>query len=204
MNKNLIIDSLITVDETGMPQAPNIRQLIDPDIRRLYNEDKTPDKSMYIAQCIVIYYLGDPKSPANQSGLSNAEALKMAIEIANLPKTYIPNQLVLKLVQRYHEENITEAGIVVENLLKTLHNINLSIKKANDILNERLTKENITVEEIDTIMKLNDNIMKKASDIPEVIKSLNEAKENLMYEKEVEYSRGGKTITSSMNADDYK
>jgi len=204
MNKNLIIDSLLTVDDTGMPQAPSLRQLLDPDIQKLYQEDKTPDKKNYIANCIVIYYLGDPKSPANQSGLSNAEALKMAIEIANLPKSYVPSPLVLKLIQRYHEENITEAGIVVENLLKTLHNINLSIKKANDLLNERLIKENITVEEIDTIMKLNDNIMKKAGDIPNVIKQLNEAKENLMYEKETEVSRGGKAVTSSMNADDYK
>ena len=79
MNNKLIIDSLLVIDDNGMPQPPTIRQLIDRDIRELYRRDKTADKRNYIAECIVIYYLGDPKSPARQSGLSDPEALRMAI-----------------------------------------------------------------------------------------------------------------------------
>ena len=75
MNYKLLIDTLITIDEDGMPQPPTTRQMIDKDVRSLYNRDKTKDKSIYIAECIVIYYLGDPKSPANQSGLNKAESL---------------------------------------------------------------------------------------------------------------------------------
>ena len=59
MNKyKLTIDSLITIDDNGMPVAPNTRQLIDRDIRELYRRDTTKDKSRYIQECIVIYYLG--------------------------------------------------------------------------------------------------------------------------------------------------
>lgn len=202
VNNKLLIDTLITIDDTGMPVAPDLRQLIDKDVRALYTRDKTKDKSRYIKECIVIYYLGDPKSPARQNGLSDVESLRMAIEQANLPKEYIPDALVLKLIKRYYEQNITEAGMVVENILKGIHNINLSIDVMNSILNEKLNST-INIEDISTIMTLIDNVTKKAGEIPNILKTLEEAKQNLMYEKETELSRGGNTVLSSMNADEY-
>lgn len=200
MNNKLIIDSLITIDDDGMPQAPDVRQLLDKDIRTLYTRDKTPDKKNYIAECIVIYYLGDPKSPAKQSGLNDAESLKLAIEQAGLPKKYIPDGLVLKLINRYYEQNITEAGRVVENMMQTIHNLNLLINRANSILNEKLSKD-LTLDELNNITPVVDNFKKQAADIPSLLKKLTEAKENLMYEKETEVSRGGVTVLSSMRAD---
>ena len=202
MNSKLLIDSLIVIDDNGMPKPPTTRQLIDRDIRELYSRDKTPDKKNYIAECIVIYYLGDPKSPARQAGLSDPEALKMAIEQAGLENNYIPDKLVLRLITRYYDENITEAGKVVENILKTIHNINLSIDVVNNLLNEKLNS-NITLEEVATVMQLIDSVSKRAGDIPSLLKKLEEAKQNLMYEKETELSRGGGTVLSSMDAEDY-
>lgn len=202
MNSKLLIDSLIVIDDNGMPVAPTIRQLIDKDIKELYKRDKTKDKSNYIKECIVIYYLGDPKSPAKQSGLSDVEALRMAIEQAGLSKDYIPDKLVLKLIKRYYDENISEAGKVVENILKGFHNINLSISVMNDLLNKKLNGA-ITIDDIPTIMALIDSVNKKASEIPSLLKKLEEAKENLMYEKETEVSRGGNVVVSSMDADNY-
>ena len=202
MNSKLLIDSLIVIDDNGMPKPPTIRQLIDRDIRELYNRDKTPDKKNYIAECIVIYYLGDPKSPARQAGLSDPEALKMAIEQAGLDKKYIPDKLVIRLISRYYNENITEAGKVVENILKTIHNINLSIDVVNNLLNEKLNS-NITLEEVATVMQLIDSVSKRAGDIPSLLKKLEEAKQNLMYEKETELSRGGQAVLSSMDCEDY-
>ena len=202
MNSKLLIDSLIIIDDNGMPKAPTVRQLLDRDIRELYTRDKTPDKKNYIAECIVIYYLGDPKSPARQAGLSDPEALKLAIEQAGLSKSYIPDKLVIRLISRYYDENITEAGKVVENILKVIHNINLSIDVVNNLLNEKLNT-NIALEEIPTIMNLIDSVSKKAGDIPSLLKKLEEAKQNLMYEKETELSRGGGTVLSSMDAEEY-
>lgn len=202
MNSKLLIDSLIVIDDNGMPKPPTIRQLLDRDIRELYTRDKTPDKKNYIAECIVIYYLGDPKSPARQAGLSDPEALKLAIEQAGLNKSYIPDKLVIRLISRYYDENITEAGKVVENILKVIHNINLSIDVVNNLLNEKLNTS-ITLEEIPTIMNLIDSVSKKAGDIPSLLKKLEEAKQNLMYEKETELSRGGQTVLSSMDAEEY-
>ena len=71
MNNKLLIDSLLVLDDSGMPQPPTLRQMIDKEVRELYRRDKTSDKKNYIAECIVIYYLGDPKSPARQAGLSD-------------------------------------------------------------------------------------------------------------------------------------
>lgn len=202
MNNKLLIDNLIEIDDSGMPKAPTTRNLIDRDVRELYRRDTSKNKQKYIAECIVIYYLGDPKSPAKQSGLSDPEALKMAIEQAGLEKDYIPDVLVLRLIKRYYEQNITEAGKVVENLLKAIHNIGLSIDVVNNLLNEKL-HSNINLEEISVIMNMVDLVRKTAGDIPATIKKLEEAKQNLMYEKETELSRGGGTVFSSMDAEDY-
>lgn len=202
MNNKLLIDSLINIDDSGMPKPPTTRQLIDRDVRELYRRDTTKEKSRYIAECIVIYYLGDPKSPARQSGLSDPEALKMAIQQAGLKDNYIPDVLVLRLIKRYYEENITEAGKVVENILKGIHNINLSVDVINNLLNEKL-KSSPTLEELPNILQMMKSVNEQASAIPAMLKKLEEAKQNLMYEKETEISRGGGTVLSSMDAEDY-
>ena len=199
--KTVTIDSMLVVDDTGMPVPPTIRQLLDRDIRTLYTRDKSKDKKQYIAECIIIYQLGDPKSPARQSGLSEREALKYAIEQAGLNSDYIPDNLVLKLIKRYYDENITEAGRVVENILQTIHNINLGISQINRFLNEKLASP-LDGDTIGTILGLVDNVKKQAGDIPSILKKLEEAKQNLLYEQQTELSRGGTAVLSSMDAED--
>ena len=199
--KTITIDSMLVVDDTGMPVPPTIRQLLDRDIRTLYTRDKTKDKKQYIAECIVIYQLGDPKSPARQSGLSEREALRYAIEQAGLNSDYIPDQLVLKLIKRYYDENITEAGRVVENILQTIHNINLGISQINRFLNEKLASP-LDGDTIGVILGLVDNVKKQAGDIPSILKKLEESKQNLLYEQQTELSRGGTAVLSSMDAED--
>ena len=199
--KTITIDSMLVVDDTGMPVPPTIRQLLDRDIRTLYTRDKSKDKKQYIAECIVIYQLGDPKSPARQSGLSEKEALTYAIEQAGLDKTYMPDSLVLRLIKRYKDENLTEAGRVVENILQTIHNINLGISQINRFLNEKLAIP-LDGDTIGTILGLVDNVKKQAGDIPSILKKLEEAKQNLLYEQQTELSRGGTAVLSSMDAED--
>lgn len=192
---------MLVIDDTGMPVSPTIRQLLDRDIRTLYTRDKSKDKKQYIAECIVIYQLGDPKSPARQSGLSEREALKYAIEQAGLNSDYIPDQLVLKLIKRYYDENITEAGRVVENILQTIHNINLGISQINRFLNDKLANP-LDGDTIGVILGLVDNVKKQAGDIPSILKKLEESKQNLLYEQQTELSRGGTAVLSSMDAED--
>lgn len=202
ISADLIIDKMLVIDDSGMPVAPTIRQLMDKDIKQLYTRDKTKDKSNYIRECIVIYYLGDPKSPAKQSGLSDAESLKMAIQQAGLKDDYIPDELVQKIIKRYYYQNITEAGKVVENIQKGIHNINLSVDAINTILNEKL-QSGLTLDDLQNILGMVDNVNKKASELPSIIKRLEEAKQNLMYEKETEVARGGNAVLSSMDASNY-
>ena len=200
--KTVTIDSLLVVDDTGMPKAPEIRQLLDRDIRTLYSRDKSPDKKQYMAEAIVIYQLGDPKSPARQSGLSEREALQYAIEQAGLDKGYIPDSLVLRLVKRYEDENLTEAGRVVENILQTIHNVNLLISHLNKYFNDQLAKPTLSGEELSVMFGNIAAVKKEAGDIPSILKKLEEAKQNLLYDQETELSRGGNAVLSSMDAED--
>ena len=202
ISADLIIDKMLVIDDTGMPVAPTIRQLMDKDIKQLYTRDKTKDKSNYIKECIVIYYLGDPKSPAKQSGLSDAESLKMAIQQAGLKDDYIPDELVQKIIKRYYYQNITEAGKVVENIQKGIHNINLSVDAINTILNEKL-QSGLTLDDLPNILGMVDNVNKKASELPSIIKRLEEAKQNQKKKKETEVARGGNAVLSSMDASSY-
>ena len=199
--KNINLIKLITIDETGMPQAPDIYQLQDKDVRELYTRDSTPDKRMYIAECGVIYYLGDPKSPAKQKGLSDQETLYEAIENYNLPKDYKPDTLVLKIAKKYYEQNIIEAGVALEALHKSIHLVSIAANKINDILNETLSNS-MDNDEITRALTLMDSVSKRIAEVPNLVKSLSVAYENLRNEEETQMARGGKQILSSMNADD--
>ena len=195
------IDKLLTVDETGMPKAPNLRQILDKDMALLWQRDTTKDKRKYIAECGVVYYLGDPKSPARQQGLTDEEALKMAIDNFNLPKDYQIDSLVRKLIDKYYTQNITEAGVALEVLHKSIHLVSIAATKINDILNRKLSNA-ISDEDITQILTMMDAVSKRITEIPALTKALGVAYENLRNEEEQQLARGGKQILSSMDADE--
>ena len=78
----------------------------------------------------------------------------------------------------------------------------MSIDVINNILNEKLNTS-ISLDDVPNILSLIDSVNKKAGELPSMLKRLEEAKQNLMYEKESEVSRGGNLVSSSMNAEDY-
>ena len=195
--KGLDLDWMLTIDETGMPQAPTIKQLLDKDVALLWTRDKTPDKIQYIKEVGVIYYLGDPKGPCLQEGLSEKESLKRAIENFDLPKDYQPDILVWKLIKRYYTQRV---GAAMENVIvlkKGLHNNTLAASKLNELLNEQLN-EGASLETAGTIIQLMDSLNKKVSDIPALLKALQQAEENLLFEQEQTSGRGGEVVLSSM------
>lgn len=197
----LDIDKLITIDDTGLPKAPNPRQLLDKDILQLYTRDNTPDKRRYIGDCGVIYYLGDPKGPCKQRGLSDSECIEEAIENFNLDKNYKPDELVWKIAKRYYKQCITEAGITIENLNKALHVCNLAADRIIEYLNNKL-RGVIAPEDIPNILGMINNVSGQVKAIPDLVKSLNQAYDNLRNEEEIKMARGGIQILSSMNADE--
>lgn len=196
------IEKLITVDDTGMPQAPSITQLFDKDIRELYTRDETIDKSVYIKEVGVIYYLGNPNSPVRQQGLSDEECLKEAIKNFDLPANYLPDKLMMRIIERYYDQCITVAGRAIENILRTLHVCELATTKVLNILNQKLQGD-ITNDDINIILGLIDNTTKRAKDMPDTMKALNTAYENLRNEEETQLARGGTKILSSMDAEQY-
>lgn len=197
MANKIRVDKLLTVDDTGMPKAPDIRQILDKDVQLLWLRDKTKDKSQYIKEVGVIYYLADPKGPCKQEGLSDNEAIKKAIENFDLPVNYKPDLLVWKLAKRYYEAEITVAGAAVETLLRSIHNVVLAANKMNEMLTDKLNGE-LSIEDSNTVIGIMDNLNKKTAELPNIMKALNTAKENLLYEEEQQTARGGATILSSM------
>lgn len=198
---NVVIEKMLTIDDTGMPKAPTIRQLQDKDIALLWQRDTSKDKRRYIGDVGVIYYLGDPKSPAKQQGLSDAESLKMAIDNFNLPKDYTPDSLVSKLINKYYISNITEAGVALEALRKSIHLISIAAVRINEQLNRKLSGA-LADEDITPILTMMDAVSKRIAEIPALTKALGTAYENLRNEEEEQLARGGKQILSSMDADD--
>lgn len=63
-----------------MPKTPTLKQLLDRDVSLLYTRDKSPNKEMYVKEVGVIYYLGDPKGPCLQEGLSEKKLLRKLLK----------------------------------------------------------------------------------------------------------------------------
>ena len=198
---NVVIEKMLTIDETGMPKAPSLRQLQDKDVALLWQRDTTKDKQKYIKEVGVIYYLGDPKSPAKQQGLSDTESLQLAIDNYNLPKDYVPDSLVRKLIDKYYISNITEAGVALEALQKSIHLVSIAAVRINEQLNRKLSGA-LADEDITPILTMMDAVSKRITEIPALTKALGTAYENLRNEEEEQLARGGKQILSSMDADE--
>lgn len=199
---SLDIEKMITVDETGMPQAPNIRQLQDADLLTIFSRDKTQGKLRYLKECGVIYYLGDPKSPARQQGLTDDEALKLAIDNYDLPKDYFPDEVVKRLIEKYYISNITEAGVALETLQKSVHLISVGANRINEFLTKKLSSNTLSDEDMQQVLSMCDMVSKRVAEIPALNKALATAYENLRNESEQTFARGGKLILSSMDADE--
>ena len=195
------INKLLTIDITGYPKPPDIRQIQDKDVMLLYTRDKHPEKENYIKEAGVIYYLGDPQSPARQQGLSDKEALKMAIENYNLPKAYKPDTLVKRLIDKYYYSCIGEAGVALEALQKSMHLVSLAATKINEYLNNKLSGD-LSNEDIGALLDRIQNVTKQIQGIPALTLALKTAYDNLRDEKEQQIGRGGQEIISSMDADD--
>lgn len=194
------IENLLTIDNTGLPKPPSIRQIQDKDVLELFMRDTSRDKRKYIAEAGYIYYMGDPKSPVHQQGLSEKEGHDLAIENYNLPKDYKPDNLVKRLIAKYWNSSIGEAGMALNALHKSIHLISIAAVKINEILNNKLSNA-ITNEDVLPILNLMDSVAKKVSEIPILTSSLKTAQNNLRDEEEEIIGRGGQVITSSMDAD---
>lgn len=203
------LTDLISYDEKGYAYAPNIYQIQDKDVALLYQRDKgSPGdidgtlKLQYIKEAGVVYYLGDPKSPANQMGYSRVEAIKLAKSNYDLDAGWEPDGLILRLAKRYKECKMGVAGEALEAALRALHNSTLACNILNNILAEKmlsgLTDKAAAV--ISTVTELS----KIINILPNQIKTVEDAKQNLLLEKQTKYARGKVKVTNSMDASNAK
>ena len=193
----LNIERILTIDDTGMPKAPSITQILDKDVRELWVRDKSADKIQYIKEVGVIYYIADPKSPPRQQGLSDAECLKFAIENYDLPKDYVPDKLVWDIIKKYSEQASGPAMKALISLRKALHNATIASDKLNELLNDKISNP-INNEDIPLTLSYIDSINKKITDIPNLLAALRKAEDEVLNEQETTMARGGQQVVSSM------
>ena len=124
-----------------------------------------------------------------------------AIDNFNLPKDYTPDSLVRKLIDKYYIQNITEAGVALEALQKSIHLVSIAAVRINEQLNRKLSGA-LADEDITSILTMMDAVSKRITEIPALTKALGTAYENLRNEEEEQLARGGKQILSSMDADE--
>lgn len=199
----LHIKNLLTFDIYGHVEPISIEQILDKDVLELYSRDLSSDKSKYKQECGVIYYLGDPNSPVRQNGLSEKEALAEAIENFNLPKDYIPDPLVLRLISRYNINAITPAGVAIENIKKALHRMSYASIKIGETV-DKLIEGAVDPTDIATFIDLSNKLGKFSTELPNYVASLKVAQDNLRNESEELEARGGETIQYSMDASKHK
>lgn len=202
------LTDLFTIDENGIPQAPNIYQIQNKDIRELWERDKGSigdingtEKLRYKKEAGVIYYLGDPKSPANQMGYSKPEAIELAKANYGLPADWQPDKLILSLADQYKKTKLGPAGEVYEATSRALHNSALVANALNNILSEKLLS-GVTIEDASALVGIINSVNKLISDLPNQTKAHAEALQNLELEKQTKVARGKVKITASMNASD--
>lgn len=82
-------------------------------------------------------------------------------------------------------------------LKKGLHNNTLAASKLNELLNEQLS-QGASLETAGTVIGLMDSLNKKVSEMPALLKALQQAEENLLFEQEQTAGRGGEVVLSSM------
>ena len=201
----LDLAGMISIDEQGIPYAPNVYQIQDRQVRELYLRDTgspdDPDSSLklrYLREAGVVYYLGDPKSPPNQMGKSRPEDAKANY---GLPADWEPDALILALADRYHKDKIGVAGEAVEALNRGLHNVVL----AANIINEQLSlkmQAGLQSEDALTFIDYSTKLNNLINGIPNQIKALTEARQSLTLELEQKKARGGQVVTTSMSSAD--
>ena len=203
------LTDLISYDERGYAYAPNIYQIQDKDVALLYQRDKgSPGdvdgtlKLQYIKEAGVVYYLGDPKSPANQMGYSRVEAIKLAKSNYDLDAGWEPDDLILRLATRYRECKMGVAGEALEAALRALHNSTLACNLLNNILSEKMLSG--LTDEASAVISTVTELGKIINILPNQIKTVEDAKQNLLLEKQTKYARGKVKVTNSMDASNAK
>ena len=196
---NLHIKNLLTFDIHGNVTPISLEQILDKDVLELYRRDYSQDKNKYIAECGVIYYMGDPNSPPRQNGLTDKEILDAAKENFNLPDDYVPDALVKRLIDRYNINAITPAGVAIENIRKSLHRVSYASIKIGETIDKMMANA-LEPTDVTTVIDLSNKLGKLSTELPNYVAALKTAQDNLRNESEEMEARGGEIISYSMDA----
>lgn len=204
------MDSLFTLENGEIVIQQNI--LNNKDIKALIRRDrggliagdmKGLKKERAFAELGLIWYCVNLNSPGLQKGLSGDELVKDGMDYFGLPKEWKPDDVFDRVYKQYdadYNSNITVQAI------RSIHGgLNRAIRmldKITAILNQLEDKVEMDMNDVSNFNKANKEMIDMSASLPETINKLKALEAiYLKEEKKIKSSRGGKTITLSMDPD---
>lgn len=177
--------------------------LLIKEFKVLWDRDKSSKKKQAFKEFNYMYQLCDSCSYCNIHGLSERESISYALDITELPKTFVPDKDMLAAMARYSNLNRTPLEELHRELLSTFNNSTKIVKKLREVVTNKLEDRDLNAEDLSSLISSQKDLFTIAADVPKYIKTLNES-EKLLEEqrKPEEVGRGGKAVTSSMNPDE--
>lgn len=149
--------------------------LVKP-IRKLYNQDRSKQKEVFLQQMSYLFFMVDPRSTYAYI-TDEDERSKAIIKQEGLPENFKPSSLLVEAMGIYGEHTITSSSRLLTSIRVAIDALVDEMNDAKEVLNERtdkgarVTKTNDLIQSINNVMKmipqLQDLEKKVASEINE-------------------------------------
>lgn len=159
--------------------------LIKP-LRDLYEADKSKNKSTFMQQLSIVYFMADPRSSYNYIMDDNTR-LKEILRQEGLPSSYKISPLVRKAIEEYKHHVTTPTSELVKATRMAINKLSNYLADIDLHEEDDKGKPKYTISNITTALK----------QIPDLLKQLNEVEKKLIEDLEDSEARGS-TVKSVM------
>ena len=202
------MDTILTLSNTGEIVINNdilgntaFKNLIRRDRGGIMEGDANGlKKARSMAELGLIWYCINLNSPGIQRGLSGKELEDAGKAFFGIPDIWKKDDAFHRAYEEYNTL-YTDTAVTrsIRTLLRGLDQMTSVANTINDNIKIKALDANLTIDGISEILKLNSELMKLTSNIPDTVKSLKSLEETyLKEEQKIKRARGGVVVTASM------
>lgn len=149
-----------------------------------------------------LYMICDYYSYPNQKGMSEKDSHKYAVDISDLPETWLPDKILLTAMDFYVEANLSVARELNKELQASFKNSSRVVRKLRGETEKLLDKSILTPVEVEQLNNMQANLLDISTKLPKQLKSLQESADLIKKEEqEGEIARGGDSVLDSQDPD---
>ena len=154
-----------------------------------------------MAELGLIWYCVNLNSPGIQRGLTGKELEDAGRAFFRIPDVWKKDDVYNRAYEEYTISYLDNAVVrSIKNILRGLDQTIAVTDTINNLIKSKSYDANLTIDGISEILKLNSELMKIASNLPDTVTILKALELSyLKEEQKLKKGRGGLTITSSMN-----